>query len=129
MNLTGRDGWKQIIKYRNLNWNDLSFDIYLYNIPWNAKALSIHFHYNWSDHTAIGIVSRRAGWGFAVTLNFVCRAFFSSFCWLHVHWLILFTSLIWASTCFQPRIGSAIRTRHAVVLFFFARSNDEYLAN
>lgn len=96
-------------------------------IPWNVRALSIHFYCNWSDHTAIGIVvSRRVGWGFVVILNF---------CWLLVHWLMLRTShmrLNLFSTAHSAPLDTHVKHCPTFLLFlhFSQMSNDdEYLAN
>lgn len=107
------DGERRWMKHKNVKWNDLSltFDIYLYNIAGNVvKTLSIHFHCNWSDHTAIEIVLRRDGGD--LLLLWISFWLFHSADYMS-QWLILRTSHMCQKFSFSP-LGSS----HTLSSFF-----------
>lgn len=103
-------------------WNEmiyLSTFTFLRYMAWNVEALSIHFTRNWSDHTAIEIVSC------GTSRNFCCfrtaRLFHSR--WLHVHWLILSRGVVFFHRALRrlaPSHTHTVEGNASFDFFFFA---------
>lgn len=108
---------------RNVNWNDLSFDIYLYNICLEMlrRCRFIFAVIEATDHTAIEIVSRRASWGFVVLLNFFISEIVS-FYWLHVHWLLLLFTFLMCLNLFLTAHCAPWYAREASAVCLFSCS-------
>jgi hypothetical protein len=109
-------------------WNEmiyLSTFTFLRYMPWNVEALSIHFHCNWSDHTAIEIVSC------GTSLSGICCCYFAVYISKRDCFILLITcplidtSLTFLESCvFPPRtspLGSFAYAREAMFHIFLLR--------